>query len=346
MLKVLSLEQKDQWNTIVRSMNQYDFYHLAEYHQLDYSGQPLLLYFSSKKNSLALPVILRPIDGTEYNDITSVYGYAGPLSDSENPDKQTVNEFHKELLRFFDQHHVVSVFARLHPLFNNQEFLLSGLGKIVDTNQTVGIDLSLSEQEQKRQYAHSLKNRINRLKRKNIFVKKEHKREAIDIFAEMYRENMKRVNASESYFFKNDYFYWFMEELPSSLFLAYDGEKAISGSLFTTCNGIVQLHLSATLNEYLRWSPLKLVWDYIRIDSCEKKEKWLHLGGGVGGKDDTLFQFKTQFSNLRFTFKTWQYIHDREVYVQLVSEKCTNQIPYSSFFPLYRIETHPIFPSQ
>ena len=337
MLEILSLDQKDRWNAIVCSMNQYDFYHLAEYHQLEHSGQSLLLCFSSKKTSLALPVILRPIDGTGYNDLTSVYGYAGPLSDKEKPDEQTVRNFQKELLHFFDHQQIVSVFARLHPLIYNQEFLLSGLGEIVNTNQTVGIDLSLPEKEQRRQYAHSMKNQINRLKRKNILVEKVQARKDIDIFVEIYRENMKRVNALEAYFFTNDYFYRLMEELPSSLFLAYYEEKAISGSLFTTCNGIIQPHLSATLNDYLRWSPLKLVWDSIRIDAVKKNEKWMHLGGGVGGANDSLFRFKTQFSDLRFSFKTWQYIHNTNAYNRLVSEKYAGQISVSSFFPLYRI---------
>ena len=338
MFKILSINRKDCWNAIVRSMNQYDFYHLAEYHQLESSGQPLLLCFSSRTASLALPVVLRPIVGTEYNDLTSVYGYAGPLSVQENPDKQEIENFHNELLHFFDQRRIVSAFARLHPLFSNQEYLLSGLGEIVDTNPTVGIDLSLPQREQKRQYAHSVKNQVNRLKRKNVVVKKEHTHEAIDIFAEIYRENMKRVNASAPYFFSNEYFYRFMEELPSSLFLAYYEGKAIGGSLFTTCHGIVQPHLSATRNEYLKWSPLKLVWDCIRMDACEKKEKWMHLGGGVGGKEDTLFLFKKQFSNRQFLFKTWRYIHNEEAYARLVSEKHANRIPDSSFFPLYRVE--------
>ena len=337
MFEILSLNQKDRWNAIVRSMNHYDFYHLAEYHGLEYSGQSLLLYFSSKNTSLALPVILRPIAGTEFNDLTSVYGYAGPLSDRENPDEQTVKDFQKELLHFFDLRKIVSVFARLHPLFGNQEFLLSGLGEIVDTNRTVGIDLSLSDREQKRQYAHSMKNQINRLKRRNVLVEKGQTREAIDRFVAIYKENMKRVNASEMYFFSNDYFYRLMEELPSSLFLAYYEGKAISGSIFTSCNGIVQPHLSATRNDYLRWSPLKLVWDCIRLDAIEKNEKWMHLGGGVGGADDSLFQFKAQFSNLLFSFKTWRYIHDKEAYNRLVFEKYANQIPQSSFFPLYRM---------
>ena len=338
MLTILSLDQKEQWNAIIRSMNQYDFYHLAEYHQLEHSGQSLLLYFSSKKNSIALPVVLRPIADTEYNDLTSVYGYAGPLSDQKNPDEQAVRDFQEELLHFFELNKIVSTFARLHPLFSNQEFILSGLGEIMDTSQTVGIDLSLPEREQKRQYSHSVKNHINRLKRKDILVKMEQTHEAIDIFVDIYKENMKRVNASEMYFFSNDYFYRFMEELPSSLFLAYYEDKAISGSLFTRCNGIVQPHLSATRNDYLRWSPLKLVWDCIRKDAIAKNDKCLHLGGGVGGADDSLFRFKAQFSDLRFSFKTWRYIHNKEAYAQLISGKYENRIPQSSYFPLYRLD--------
>jgi hypothetical protein len=337
MFSILSLEQKDKWNAIVRSMNQYDFYHLAEYHILEHSGQSFLLHFSSGTTEIALPVILRTIDGTENNDITSVYGYAGPLSNRESPDTQTIKEFQKELLNFFYQSKVVSVFSRLHPLFSNQGFILSGLGEIVDTNQTVGIDLSLPEHEQKKHYSHSVKNHISRLERKDVIVKKAETREEIDIFIEIYKENMKRVNASEMYFFENDYFYQFIEKIPSSLFLAYYKEKAICGSLFTICDGIVQPHLSATCNEYLRWSPLKLVWDRIRIDAIEKNAKWMHLGGGVGGADDSLFQFKTQFSNLRFLFKTWRYVHNKEIYTRLVSEKYHDNIPRSSFFPLYRL---------
>ena len=338
MFKVLSLTQKEEWNAIVNSMNRFDFYHLAEYHELEDSGQSLLLFFSSGKTSMALPVVLRSIDGSVYNDLSSVYGYAGPLSNQGNPDRQAVKDFQKELLHFFELNNIVSVFSRLHPLIDNQEFILSGLGEIIDTNQTVGIDLDLPENEQKRQYSHSVRNHINRLKRRNIQVIKAQSKEDIDLFVEIYRENMKRVNASKIYYFSNEYFYRFMEELPSSLFLAYHEDQAISGSLFTTCNDIVQPHLSATRNQYLCWSPLKLVWDTIRRDAINRKMKCLHLGGGVAGANDSLFQFKAQFSDLRFLFKTWRYIHNKEMYTYFVSEKYGNNILHSSFFPLYRLD--------
>jgi hypothetical protein len=337
MLEVISLNQKGRWNEIIRSMIRYDFYHLADYHRLDCSGTPLLLYFSTKNTDLALPVVLRSIEGTEYTDITSVYGYVGPLSNRKNPDIQSVKAFQKALLIFFDSYKVVSAFARLHPLFKNQEIFLSGLGKTVDIGLTVGIDLNLPESEQRRQYAHSIKNNINRLKRKNVVVKREQTEEAIDFFIDIYQENMKRLNASKVYLFSRNYFHRFMKNLPAALFLAYYEEKAISGSLFTICNGIVQPHLSATRNDYLRWSPLKYVWDQIRTEVIKEKAEWLHLGGGVGGKKDTLFDFKAQFSNLHFPFKTWEYVHNEAVYVQLVSLKFSDSIPPSSFFPLYRL---------
>jgi len=338
MFKILSLDEKEKWNEIICSMYQYDFYHLAEYHQLDQSGKSLLLCFSSKATTIVFPVVVRQIHETGYNDITSVYGYAGPLSNKKEPDIQIVKEFQIELQHFFDSHKIVSVFSRLHPFFINQDFFLSGFGNIVDTNQTVGIDLTIPEREQKRQYSHSVKNHINRLERRNIIVKKAETRNEIDIFVEIYKENMKRVNASQIYFFSNDYFYWFLEKLPSTLFIAYYKDKAISGSLFTACNGIVQPHLSATLDDYLCWSPLKLVWNSIRLKAIEKREKWMHLGGGVSGSDDSLFQFKAQFSYLRFMFKTWRYIHNEEIYNSLVSEKFLGSVPHSSFFPLYRLD--------
>ena len=338
MFNILSLDRKENWNEIIRSMYRYDFYHLAEFNQLEHSGQPFLLHFTSKTTTLAFPLVLRPISGTEYNDLTSVYGYPGPLSNQKCFDIQIVKEFQAELLHFFDSHKIVSAFTRLHPLFINQDFFLSGLGKIIDTNQTVAINLKEPEQEQKRQYSHSVKNHINRLKRRNIVVKKAESRNEIDIFVEIYKENMKRVNALKMYFFSNDYFYWFLENLPSTLFLAYYKEKAISGSLFTSCNGIIQPHLSATLDEYLHWSPLKLVWDCIRLYAIKKNENWMHLGGGVSGADDSLLHFKAQFSDFRFMFKTWRYIHNEQIYNKLVSERFPNIIPDSNFFPLYRLK--------
>ncbi|MDR1631598.1 MAG: hypothetical protein LBR97_01725 [Dysgonamonadaceae bacterium] len=337
MLDIITLKNKAKWNEIIRSMNGFDFYHLAEYHRMDDSGIPLLLHYSDETADFALPFILRHIDGTKYNDITSVYGYSGPLTNTNRPDRKSLTTFHTDLLRFFDENSVVSVFFRLHPLFPVQEKILEGIGNTLDTGFTVAIDLSLPENEQRKQYSHSLKNTVNRLKRKNLMVKKAETKAEIEAFVNIYTETMKRVHASQAYFFDNTYFSCFLETLPSILYVAYYEDKIISGSLFTDCNEIIQPHLSATLDDYLYLSPLKYVWDRIRLYGVEKNRNYMHLGGGFGGNRDTLFEFKAQFSHLHFQFKTWRYVHNREIYDRLVYDKYRNDLPDSSFFPLYRL---------
>lgn len=344
MLNIITSDNKTKWNKIVRSMNDFDFYHMAEYHRMDGSGIPLLLHYSDETAVFAIPVILRPIEGTKYNDITSVYGYSGPLCNrskaslpAKSPMDQAIERFHKELLRFFDEYFIVSVFSRLHPLFQVQEEILEGIGNVFDTGTTVAVDLNLPENEQRRQYSHSLKNDINRLKRKNLIVKKAETKTEIEAFVEIYTETMNRVHASKIYFFDYAYFCRFLETLPSILYLAYYEGKIISGSLFTDCNGIIQPHLSATLNDYLHLSPLKYVWDQIRLYGVAEKQSYMHLGGGFGGSRDTLFEFKAQFSRQHFPFKTWRYIHNREIYDLLVYNKFGNDLPESGFFPIYRL---------
>ncbi|GHV08126.1 hypothetical protein FACS1894160_1900 [Bacteroidia bacterium] len=337
MLEIVSSGNYQRWNEIVRSMLDYDFYHLAEYHQLDNDGQTFLLYYTENKVGFALPIVLRAIDNTDFCDITSVYGYAGPLANIQNPNPAAVSAFHQELSRFFDDHSVVSVFSRLHPLFPEQEKLLSGLGNVIDTNLTVGIDLSLTNAEQKQQYVHSLKNTINRFKRRNMVTKLAETEAEIDAFAAIYIENMKRVNASPMYYFTSAYFHQFLHTINSSLMLAILDGKIICGSLFTECNGIIQAHLSATSNEYLKQSPLKYVWNQIRLLGMEKNERILHFGGGAGGKNDSLFQFKSQFSHLYFQFKVWKHIHNQEVYDELIREIKKDGVSTPSYFPLYRL---------
>jgi hypothetical protein len=65
--------------------------------------------------------------------------------------------------------------------------------------------------------------------------------------------------------------------------------------------------------------------------------EYLHLGGGVGGRDDdSLFQFKAGFSKERFTYRTWQYISDMEIYKEICRQKNIHFEHENNFFPLYR----------
>jgi hypothetical protein len=245
-------------------------------------------------------------------------------------------KFRQTVLAFFDEQRIVSAVARLHPLFPQQSDWLNDWGEVAPVNQTVAIDLTLSESEQKQQYAHSLKNDINRLKKRNLLIKQAQTKTEIDDFTAIYWENMQRVQASKDYFFPKTYFYRFLETLPASLLVAYDQNEMISGVLYSECNSIIQAHLSATKNNALALSPVKALWDCIRQYGTETQQCYFHLGGGAHGQNDNLFAFKAQFSKQYFWFRIWKYIHNPPIYEELVSRTFQGKMPSTNYFPLYR----------
>jgi hypothetical protein len=70
--------------------------------------------------------------------------------------------------------------------------------------------------------------------------------------------------------------------------------------------------------------------------------RWLHLGGGVGGTNDTLLHFKAGFSPARFRFLTSRLITHTSHYRQLVEQHAraintpAETLLASSYFPAYR----------
>jgi hypothetical protein len=79
--------------------------------------------------------------------------------------------------------------------------------------------------------------------------------------------------------------------------------------LFTIRDGVVQYHLGGTRDEFLKISPMALIFDTVRLWANDVGARVLHLGGGVGGtNDDSLFHHKGGFSDRRHNFVTWRWI--------------------------------------
>ena len=78
----------------------------------------------------------------------------------------------------------------------------------------------------------------------------------------------------------------------------------------------------------------------MRIKATEEGYKKLNLGGGLGANEkDSLFRFKSLFSDEYHPFFVWKLITNEKVYKDLCKK---NSINYksSSFFPLYRLKEH------
>ncbi|MBT8181746.1 MAG: GNAT family N-acetyltransferase [Eudoraea sp.] len=344
MIKIIKLiTKKVDWGSLINFTDDSEFYHTYDYHYLSkkVNETPVLIEYTEQENTILLPLLIRKIEGTEYFDATSVYGYSGP-SCRNIKGSFDHSLFKKELQSLFLEMNIVSVFSRLNPFVNYQENILKGMGEITSLGKIVYIDLTKDLDEQKAGYHRRLRTYINKA-RKQCSVRLAESNAEIEEFIAMYYENMKRVNAEESFFYDKEYFFNLLKakEFETDLLLAIhnDSREIIGGAMFIKKNKIVQYHLSGTKTEFLAFNAIKLLIDEMRIRATKENYNYLNLGGGVGTKEDSLFYFKAGFSKDYKTFKLWKYIVNERVYEELDLKK--HQKDFATVFK----SSHEYFPS-
>ena len=354
-MRVLNTTQAEEWMGVLGRTAQHDFYHLPCYHRLAESrgeGNAHLFVHDDGSHLIALPLLLRPLpdgSGADWSDATSVYGYAGPVASHADMPGQVVRNFQQALTGALAERHVVTAFSRLHPLIA-QHAVLAGLGECHPGGQTVSIDLTLPADVARARFRASHRTRINKLRRDGVTGMIDGEKRHLREFISIYHETMRRVGAQDSYFFDEEYFTGLVECLGSALQLFVTTDSAgnvLCGALFTICDGVVQYHLGGTRDSALTISPMALLFDTARLWASEQRARILHLGGGVGGGEDSLFRFKSGFSDSRHDFATWRWIIAPEVYRKLCDERLrADQLhglePVSAdFFPAYRCPAVP-----
>lgn len=341
-IKIVAVSNKNEWNSIIKKCFYYDFYHCNSYNHLDKSGEPFLFVAENNNAFIVLPLIKRPIKGADYFDCTSVWGYPGPIASNlpEELSPDFINYFQTALQQYLYENKIISAFSRLHTIIP-QELYFKDFGKIIYLNKTVAINTTLPPDIQRQQYRKTNKSEINQLRKNGYIVKKADAEEEINAFVDIYTETMQRVNADTYYFdcFDKNYFHDLLNahDFQPQLLLAYKEGEITAGGVFMATKNFMQYHVAGTKKEYIKAAPMKLIIDEARLLCSQLQLKYLHLGGGVGGSDtDSLFWFKSGFSNLNFTYKTWQLIVNKEVYKNLADAKKKQKILNENYFPLYR----------
>ncbi len=338
------IENKNKWDLLLSKFDRYDSYHTFDYHLITKSKEesPILIKYVEENVVIAIPLLIRNIEGTPYKDVTSVYGYIGPLSIGITNDFDN-SVFINELLLFFKEKNIISVFSRLNPFIPNQNKILSNFGDLYPLGKVVNINLTLDKTIQRQNYHRRLKNHINK-SRRNCSITKASNADHIDKFIEIYNENMNRVNAKKSYYFNKDYYMKLFgsSDFETEVLLAKDNESQniIAGAMFLKKNGIVQYHLSGAKNDFLHLMPTKILIDEMRLNATDQGYAFFNLGGGLGAcEDNSLFRFKSSFSKEYHQFCIWKLVVNQDVYQSLIKRnKILTQ--NSSYFPLYRLKEH------
>jgi hypothetical protein len=340
--QIINISQKKKWMTCINNCLTYDFYHTWQYHSTDPYGEAMLFVYTEDDVFVVFPLIKRVIPNTSYYDLTSVYGYAGPISNVKfnTLTDSFLSNLKKSLLGYMKQEHIICLFSRLHPLID-QSSIIEKFGGSVVSGKTVFISLDKPIETQRSNYRKGHLDNIISLRNKNISFKDAITDDDIAEFVNIYTENMQRLNASDEYYFNHQYFKQLVHsnEFAGQLLLLYLDDKPIAGGVFTYSNNIIQVHLLATKTDYLHDSPTKTLIDEVSCIGRARGMKYLHLGGGVGGKNDSLFYWKAGFSPSYLTFETWRIINDLVAYNQLAYEHSGsggNSDEKSDYFPLYR----------
>lgn len=341
MTTIITLLDRELWSDYIRKSVAYDFYHTWYYHSMDKTAESLLFVFQETEVYVAFPFLKRQFEDTDYYDLTCVYGYTGPISNKPFTDLETgfMERFKAALLSFFEEQKVVSVFSRLHP-FLNQDTLMNNFAGLYPNGKTVAIDLKQPIELQRSGYHRSYRQHIKQLKNKGYTVKESTAPEDVQAFADIYTENMKRVGASDYYLFTKSYFDELLaaEEFESKLMLImYEGQP-VSGGVIICTNKIMQAHLVGTLTAHISVSPPKLLIDELTVIGRELGYEYLNLGGGLNFKEDTLYYWKTGFSNFSLDYSSWRFIANESVYESLLQEQGIDPTLDVDFFPLYRYE--------
>jgi len=350
--EIISLRQPDRWLDILRECYRYDFYHCPSYHEISVDAtdhEAFLFSYHEGGYTIAIPLILRPVseveglESFEYMDATSVYGYVGPVASDEVIPEKIINNFQVSLRKGLGEINALCAFSRLHPLIG-QRPLLTGFGDIMRIGRTVSIDLWLPIDDQYACYRREHKRDITRLKQLGARCIEDEDGQNLDDFIQIYNENMTQVNAEERYFFKPDYFSRLLKapDFEMHLFCCFLDDEMIGGGLFSLCNDVVQAHLVGARTEYRGLAPTKLLMDEVRMWANEIGALRFHLGGGLGSEEDSLFRFKSGFSDIIHGFDVWNFIVVKDEFRKVCNQKeHWNQSKgitriHGKYFPRYR----------
>jgi serine/alanine adding enzyme len=333
----------DEWTTGLNAFPDQDIYFTPEYaacYNTVVPGTAEAFLYEDGGQAFLFPFRKREIPFTVDNetlyDITSEYGYGGPLSTST--DKEFLANAYSALEKIAQENRFVCEFVRYHPLFKN-ETLAAVARNPLFCGQTVVMQTDLPEEELLLQARTKLRRDYHRGLRTGATVVPMTTTEGIDAFYDIYIQTMENVAAQDFYFFDKAFFQKTLSCLHdrATLLLAIYEEKVIAGSLFLQHGSYLHYHFSGmdrTHPEARKINGITVLLCEAARHAHENGVRQFHLGGGLGGQDDSLFHFKERFSKTRARFHVSKHVYDQGLYDHLVSK--TNGGETKSFFPIYR----------
>lgn len=353
MIKIITFENKSEWDKTVASFGSHDVYFFHGYVEafmLHGDGDPILidyestemrgLYVAMKRDLSVLPWTTGKFHTGMWYDLTTPYGYGGWIFEGEVTEAN-LRSFSSEYKNFMLENNCVSNFVRYSPVLKNAE-PLKPVSRVIDLGKTIAIDLS-SRDLIWNNIKSKNRNMIRKARKNGVTI--EHCKPTTELmatFKQIYDEAMRCDNAVDYYFFKDSFYQSIIDSLcdNTEVFYALKDGKIIAMSIILHANGLMHYHLSGTMAEYRKYAPTNLLLYEAALWGHDNGFKLFHLGGGVGSGEDSLYKFKAAFNrNSDYQFSIGQEVFNPGVYNQLVEWRKETDPSFdcdSAYFPVYR----------
>ena len=333
-MEINLINDATRWRNALARIGTYESYHTWDFHCIDTNGADSFFALEVKSSDavLFLPVVSRKIPNSDLYDLSSVYGYPGPVHVGAPESFALMLEVAFSRLREMG---FVSLFSRCSA------FSMAKTTELPEcyfrASKLVTMDLSLPADAQWRQYRDNLRREISRAIDDGLQCQQASQNDG-STFLELYHRTMNRVAAQSHYYLDQNYLsnMFASSDFDCRLFVCKYDQRIISAALFLFCNGIVQYHLSGGDERYSKFGASKLLIDYVRRIATQEGLAILCLGGGLGGRADHLYNFKRGFTRNEEDFYLIKKVLNPVAYYCLLATQNRNTAQSSEFFPAYR----------
>jgi hypothetical protein len=317
-----------RWDALVRGLGVSDVYYTGGFIGASAplaGGTVALLDLPGDDGHVLFPCVLRddPVD------VVTPYGYGGPLGVGDNP---PLAEFASRYQAWCEERGVISSFVVFHPLFANDA---SAVAAGFHRSALAGTVAWPLQGRDVFGAMHSHHRRVVRRATAEGFEVTIHPAPSeLGNFVEVYEQTMRRAAASPFYSFPESYWHALVRDVPLVRVEVRQRGEVLSSVLGMGEPPWLHYHLGGTADAGRTTGASHLALYSLAVWGQERGYATLHLGGGVGGREDSLLEFKRRFApDGLVSASVGKAVHDPARYRQLSGG---DAVDWDAFFPAYR----------
>lgn len=287
--------------------------------------------FKENKYIFIYPFLISKIPNNKYFDIETAYGYGGPVSNTNN--LSFLNRAIAELRVKLNKKKVIAELIKFNPYSTNKNILENYDGKIINEKKVVYINLKkLTREEIYKNYKKSCKKKLKKnFKNSEIKIKVENTIKSLLIFKKLYDDSMIKLKAEKKYYKNFNFYKKIYKNLKNNFYIfsvEYENKIHTSQLLFFDEN-TVYCHMYGSTDIAKEKSLILFSYHLLINWAKDNKFKFIDFGGGrTSDPEDSLLNFKKNFSNSSLDLYIGEKILNNKIYNKLIqnNKKIDNRL--------------------